>query len=67
MSSPLKHSDIRCFLNHNALRLFGLLEIRVRSCNFVKVFYASWSMVANYMCYNNASWMASKYRVNVIE
>lgn len=36
--SPMKHSEIRSFLTHYKIGLFGFLETRVKAVNFPKVF-----------------------------
>ncbi|XP_048492374.1 uncharacterized protein LOC125493253 [Beta vulgaris subsp. vulgaris] len=64
--SGMKIGDIQC--------LFGLLETRVRSQNFAKVFArfgGMWSIATNYQCHKGGRiwllWLPSKFVVNIIE
>lgn len=72
-NSPQKYGDIKWFLDHHTIGLFGLLKTRVRSKNFAKVlarFGGMWSVATNYHCHKGGRfwllWIPSKFVVNII-
>lgn len=73
-NSPKKLGDVKKFLDHHSVGLFGLLETRVRSGNFPKVFArfgGAWSIATNYSYHKRGRvwflWLPTKYTVNIIE
>lgn len=72
LNSLTKHNDVKSFLNHYNIGLFGLLETRVKARNFSKVFpriFHGWSVVTNYLYHNGGRiwliWLPSVFVVNV--
>lgn len=75
LNNPRKHVDVKSFMRNNQIGLLcGLLEKRLKGCNFSKVFssaYNGWSIVANYTYHRGGRiwviWMPSKFISNIID
>ena len=73
-NSPQKYGDVKWFLDHHSVGLFGLLETRIRSKKFAKVcarFGGMWSVATNYHYHKGGRiwllWLPSKFVVNILE
>lgn len=74
-NSPMKYGDVKWFVEHHSIGLLlGLLETRVRSHNFPKVFArfgGRWSIATNYQCHKGGRiwllWLPSQYTVNIVK
>lgn len=70
----LKHIEVKNFLTKYNLGLFGLLETRVKGCNFYKFFprvSAGHSIVTNIQYHRGGRiwliWLTSMFGINICE
>lgn len=73
-NSPMKYGDVKWFVEHHSIGLLGLLETRVRSHNFPKVFArfgGRWSIATNYVSHKGGRiwllWWPSYYSVDIVK